>query len=210
MSQDSSVVSAVDKKKTPILGDFTTLALVLIPVGIGINYVGSLINKVLQLPFFLDSIGTIITGVIAGPWVGAVVGLIQNLIFGMTIDPTYIPYAIVNVAFGLAAGFMARADWFEKWYKVIWAGLVIIAIAVLLSAPIQVFFFGGVPEHAGAALLWGYLRAIGRGVWEAVFAVSILRELGDKLLTVFLAFFIYKSLPVRFLVRFPGYFKNAK
>ncbi len=157
-----------------------------------------------------NSIGTILTGIIAGPWVGAVVGLIQNILFGLTVDPIYLPYAIVNVAFGIAAGLIARAGWFEKWYKVIYAGLVIIAIGVLLSAPINVFFFGGVPEQAGAALAWGYLRAIGVGLWQSVFAVSIFRELGDKMITVFVAFFIYKSLPPRFLIKFPGYFKNAK
>jgi energy-coupling factor transport system substrate-specific component len=199
----------VEKKavtKRNILKDFTTLALVLIPIGIGINYVGGLINKLLALPLFLDSIGTIIVGIIAGPWVGAVTGLIHNIVFGLTVDPVFIPYAIINLAFGLAAGFMARAGWFSKWYKVFYAGLVIMALGVGLGVPIDVIFFGGVQQGAASAVVWSYLMAIGVGLWKSVFAVSIFREFFDKMISVFVAFFVVKALPPNFLRRFPGDF----
>ncbi len=198
------------KKETRILRDFSTLALVLIPITVGINFAGRFIVTLLQLPVYLDSIGTILAGIIAGPWVGAVVGLITNLVTGLTVDPSSIPYAIVNVAFGIAAGLMARAGWFEKWYKVIWAGLVIMAIGILVSAPITVYAYGGVPvENAGAALVWSYLRSLGVGLWQAVFAVSFPRELADKMIVAFVSYFIYKSLPPRFLLKFPGFYKNT-
>lgn len=206
----ATTAAVSEKKALPIVKDFTTLALVLIPIGIGINYVGGLINKLLALPLFLDAIGTLIVGIIAGPWVGAVTGLVHNIVFGLTVDPVFLPYSIVNMAFGLAAGFMARAGWFEKWYKVIWAGLVIVAVAIVTGVPIDVLFFGGVQQGAVSALAWSYLMAIGVGVWKAVFAVSIFRELADKMLSVFVAFAIYKSLPPRFLLKFPGYFRAKK
>jgi len=198
------------KKETPILRDFTTLALVLIPIGIGINYVGGLINKLLALPLFLDAIGTLVVGVIAGPWVGAVTGLIHNIVFGLTVDPVFLPYAIVNLAFGLAAGFMARAGWFKVWYKVFYAGLVIVAVAIITGVPIDVIFFGGVQQGAISALAWSYLMAIGVGVWKAVFAVSIFRELADKFISVFVTYFIIKALPPTFMRKFPGNYLNYK
>ena len=197
--------SAVSKK--PILKDFNTLALVLIPIGIGINYVGGLLVKALQLPLFLDSIGTMIVGVIAGPWVGALTGLVHNIVFGLTVDPVYIPYSIVNLAFGLVAGFAARAGWFEKWYKVFLAGLVIVVVAVITTVPLDVILFGGAAQGA-AGVIQGYLIAIGTGIWQTVATVTIFRELADKMLSVFITFFIYKALPARFLVKFPGYIRK--
>ncbi len=190
-------------KHSSVVANFNTLALLLIPVGIGINVVGSSIVRALQLPLFLDSIGTLLVGVIAGPWVGAVTGLVHNLVLGIILNPMMIPYAVVNLSFGLVAGFLARAGWFENPVRVFFAGLVVVVVAVLTSAPINVFVFGGA-AHGAAGLLTGYLIAIGTGIWKAVFAVSFFRELADKLLSVYIAFFIYKALPPRFLNKFPG------
>lgn len=199
-----------EKKPVPILSDFNTMALVLIPIGIGINYVGGLIVKALQLPIYLDAIGTLIVGIIAGPWVGAVTGALANVIFGLTVDPIFLPYLIVNLAFGLAAGFMARANWFERWQPVWAAGLVIFALGVVLSAPINVFFFGGVPESPTASVIWTYFIAIGANLWESVIATSVLREIADKFISVFVAYGVYKAFPKRFLLKFPGYIRKSK
>ena len=200
------------KKTTsiPVLSDFNTMAILLIPVGIGINYAGGAIVRALQLPIFLDTLGTLIVGIIAGPWVGAATGLLTNVITGLTINPNSLWFLFVNMAFGLAAGFMARANWFERWQTVILAALVILALGVGLSVPIVVFVFGGVPDSAGAALIWGYLMAIGAGLWRSVFATSILRELVDKFLTAFIAFGVYKAIPQRYLLMFPGYIRKPK
>jgi energy-coupling factor transport system substrate-specific component len=192
------------KKPNLIIKDFNTLALLLIPIGISINYAGGLIVKTLQLPLFLDTIGTLIVAVIAGPWVGGLTGLLNNIIFGLTINPVSIPYGIVNLAIGLGAGFMAHAGWFEKPERVFFAGLVVVALAVGFSVPINVLLFGGA-AHGSAGIISGYLIAIGTGLWKTVFAVSIFRELGDKLLSVFVVYGIYKLLPVSYLTKFPGY-----
>lgn len=199
----------MNENKHPfIVRDFNTLALVLIPIGIAINYVGGLVVRALELPVFLDTIGTLIVGIIAGPWVGAATGLIHNLLFGLTVNPMSLPFAIVNMALGLAAGFMARAGWFEKPIKVFFAGLVIVAVSVLTSVPISVWLFGGA-AHGPTGVITGYLIAVGAGIWKAVFAVSIFRELADKLISAYVAYGVYKTLPARFLARFPGYTRTA-
>jgi energy-coupling factor transport system substrate-specific component len=191
------------KAKKSLFKDFTTLALVLIPVGIAINYVGGLLVKLLQLPLFLDAIGTVVVSIVAGPWVGALTGTLYNIIFGLTVDPVYIPYAICNIAFALIAGFMARSGWFEKWYKVILVAVFLVIGAVITSVPLDVLLFGGAAQGA-AGIFQGYLIAIGVGIWKAVFATSIVREVADKTITAFVSYFIYKALPARFLSKFPG------
>jgi energy-coupling factor transport system substrate-specific component len=58
-----------------IVSDFTTRACVLILAGVGISVVGETLVTVLRLSIFLDTIGTILVALLAGPWVGALTGL---------------------------------------------------------------------------------------------------------------------------------------
>ena len=52
-------------------------------VAIAINIaVGSIIIA-LRLPIYLDSIGTVLVGALAGPWAGALTGLLSNLIWSI-------------------------------------------------------------------------------------------------------------------------------
>ncbi len=64
--------------------DFTTLSIVMIPVAIAINIAVGQIIYALKIPLYLDSIGTVLVGVLAGPWVGALTGLLANLIWGLS------------------------------------------------------------------------------------------------------------------------------
>src|SRR2546429_6874814 len=87
---------------------FTTRVIVLMPVAIAINIVlGYTVQQVLKLPIYLDSIGTILVGVLAGPVAGALTGILANLIWqyapgigGGTIGP----FAVVAGVIGLLAG----------------------------------------------------------------------------------------------------------
>ncbi len=60
--------------------NFTTAALVLIPAAIGINYLGKLFAGLLKLPLWLDSIGTVLASMLAGPIIGAIAGIVNNII----------------------------------------------------------------------------------------------------------------------------------
>ena len=63
--------------------DFTTSVLSLMAVAIAINIaVGSIIFA-LRLPIYLDSIGTVLVGALAGPWAGALTGILSNLIWSI-------------------------------------------------------------------------------------------------------------------------------
>ena len=63
-------------------GQFTTRVIALMPVAIAINIVlGYTVANILKLPIYLDSIGTILVGVLAGPIAGALTGILSNLIW---------------------------------------------------------------------------------------------------------------------------------
>ena len=54
--------------------EFSTRTLVLIPIAIVFNIVIGELTVRLKLPIYLDSIGTVLVGAIAGPWAGALTG----------------------------------------------------------------------------------------------------------------------------------------
>src|SRR5215208_1837659 len=139
--------------------DFTTRAWVLIPVGVGINFVGGTLVTVLKLPIFLDTIGTILVALLAGPWVAALTGLITNLVLAVS-DPTLIAFAPVNVAIGLIAGFLALRGWFKTYPKIVLSGLIIMLTGAILSAPIVVLAFAGVQGSPGRSALTAFFLAV--------------------------------------------------
>ncbi len=90
--------------------DLSTATLSLMPVAIAINVAVGAIVVALRLPIYLDSIGTVLVGVLAGPWAGALTGLLANLIWSILpvpggAGPTIAFFAPVAGVIGLMAGF---------------------------------------------------------------------------------------------------------
>ncbi|MGH2465748.1 MAG: hypothetical protein ACRDGI_09840 [Candidatus Limnocylindrales bacterium] len=84
---------------------FTTRTIVLIPIAIAINIgLGYTVQTVLKLPIYLDSIGTILVGVLAGPIAGALTGVLSNLIWQLIAGGTIGPFAVTAGVIGLLAG----------------------------------------------------------------------------------------------------------
>lgn len=89
-----------------------TLTLVLIPIAISINIAMGSIVAYLKLPIYLDSIGTVLVGVLCGPLAGALTGLMSDLIWSILPlpgggGPTIAFFAPVGGVIGLMAGFWA-------------------------------------------------------------------------------------------------------
>jgi hypothetical protein len=90
--------------------DLSTGTISLMPVAIAINIAVGAIIVFLRLPIYLDSIGTVLVGVLAGPWAGALTGLLANIIWSILPvpgggGPTIAFFAPVAGVIGLMAGF---------------------------------------------------------------------------------------------------------
>ena len=98
--------------------DLTTATLTLMVVAIAINITVGSITVALRLPIYLDSIGTVLVGALAGPWAGALTGILANLIWSILpipggAGPTIAFYAPVAGVIGLMAGFWASRGVFQ-------------------------------------------------------------------------------------------------
>lgn len=192
------------KKQNPFAWNFTTMSLVLIPVGVGINYVGKLIAASLKLPLWLDSIGTVLAGMLNGPWVGAITGLINNVIFGITADPVSFWYLITSIAIGLVTGYFAYKGWIKNIGRAVLLGLIVGVVAAVVSTPINVKLWQGTTGNIWGDALYATLVAKNFPVWLASFLDEIVVDIPDKLGTVIISFLIYKSLPQRLTSLFKG------
>jgi hypothetical protein len=100
-----------------IASQFDTRTIVLMPVAIAINIVlGATVANALKIPIYLDSIGTILVGALAGPIAGALTGFLSNLLWTYVLPPPFqngpaAAFAIVAAVIGLIAGFVGRAGW---------------------------------------------------------------------------------------------------
>ena len=98
-----------------ISSQFDMRTLALMPVAIAINIIlGAAVANALKVPIYLDSIGTILVGALAGPIPGAITGFVTNILWQYVIPPPFqgaiaAPFALVAAVIGLLAGLFVRA-----------------------------------------------------------------------------------------------------
>lgn len=169
---------------------------------IAINMVAGQAVSMLKLPIFLDSIGTVLCAILAGPWMAIATGLLTNLLWGLLTGPIAAAFAPVAMMIGLSAGLLARAGWFNNLPKVVVSSVVITLVLTLVAIPIRSYLFGGA-TGSGADFVVAYLHAMGSDLQESVAVTVLGTNLLDKLLTVLIAWGLVRRLPQRTLRHFP-------
>ncbi len=190
----------MENKKHSIKDDFTMLALLIIPVGVAINFVGAQIASVLKLPIYMDSIGTIFSAMLCGPWVGAVAGGLTNVVTGITM-PVNFAFMPVNIVIGLLTGFLSRKNMFSIWWKSIVSVIIIAFVTIAVSSPIVVLVYGGVTGST-TSIITATAMAAGANIWAAVIGTEGVFTLIDKIVAYVISLLVIKVIPPRTLVKF--------
>lgn len=185
-----------------IKAQFSTKALVLIPICVGINLVGGAIAAGLKLPVFLDMIGTIVSAALAGPWVAALVGLLTNVFLALVSNPVYLPYALVSILSGLVAGYMIKAGLFKNIGGVIVTWLVVTFVSALTASAVTIFVFGGATGATGSSVLTAGLIATMGSILKGVFTSAIVENLLDRGITFAIAYVLLKRIPKKFISQY--------
>jgi len=115
------VYAAVEYAQTggfaSIAAQFDTRTIVLMPIAVAINIIlGATVANALKIPIYLDSIGTILVGALAGPVAGALTGFLTNTLWTYVVPPPFqngpaAAFGIVAVVIGVLAGLAGRAGW---------------------------------------------------------------------------------------------------
>jgi len=174
---------ATTQRLDSITSQFDTRTIVLIPIAIAINIIlGQTVSAALKVPIYLDSIGTILVGVLAGPLAGALTGGLANLIWTYVLPAPFhsdyaAPFFIVAVEIGLLAGIFGRLGFFRSrpntsTVRLVVGALVVVGIIVVIAVygflPFysngQFTFFAPPPEGGGGPdavfVLLGWLVAV--------------------------------------------------
>ena len=171
----------------------------LVVFGIVLNLVCSKIVSLLNLPFYFDCIGTIAAAITGGFMPGVLVGFFTNILSGIT-DYTNLYYGVLNVLIALVSAFFSQKQYFKK---ITWKLIIPISIFVLIGGGIgSVITWGLYGNTMGdelASSLAGkiYTNVIQDAFWAQMYA-GLIMDLPDKIISTFIAFFIYKAYPKKF------------
>jgi len=168
---------------------FLVLAALIVNLGL------SLINTALNLPFFLDSIGTAVVAAVTGLVPALVVAVGTNLLFevayGFTL--THLPFALCGIATVFIVRAFVRTGNFRNVGNVLVTGLAVAMANAILGGIIAAFLFGGV-TGVGIDFLVTGLVASGQSLLTASFWARVPANIIDKTIAIFVAYFLFAPL----------------
>lgn len=172
-----------------------TATIILIPAAIGINYLGKLFADLLQLPLWLDSIGTCLAAFVAGPIVGAIVGAAINIIYGLTRNPLSTVYALTNVVIAVVVALFAHKGYFQNIRKAVFLGIIVGILSTMVSAPLNLLIEGGAPEGFVGKAVLSLCQTQGFPEWIALLCEVLIVDIPDKILTIVSVYAVGRGLP---------------
>lgn len=176
-------------------------ALALIPLGIAFNLALGTIVRALQVPVYLDAVGTILITLLIGWRAGVITGVLSFLIGGVLVNPVLPWFSATQAAIAIYVAAIASRGGFRSHVTTILSGIGLGIVAGVISAPVIVFLFGGI-TGSGASLIVAFLVASGESIMKSVFLSGLAAEPLDKTLQCLLALWILRGMPQTLLVRF--------
>ena len=173
--------------KTKGTGRINTYQICLVAMAVVINIVGGQIALMLRLPVYLDSIGTILTGAVLGPWFGMLPNLLSGIFMGMTVDIYSLYFAPVGMITGIMSGILLHGETAVKSVKGRWIFLKGLGVSVpgtIMSAVINAVLFGGVTS-SGSTVIVQLLARTPLGLTGSIFAVQFLTDYIDRCVSIF-------------------------
>jgi energy-coupling factor transport system substrate-specific component len=177
------------------------LAIAFVPLAIALNVGIGAIVKALNLPLYIDSVGTILTTLLLGWVYGAVVGVLGFVLTSVLINPLAIYFCGTQVAIALFMHLIGKIGWMKNIFRVIISGIGLGIVAAVISAPVIIFVFQGATGN-GAALITSFFIKMGNQIVKSIFMAGFSIEPIDKTIQVLLAFFILKGIPKSLLEHF--------
>lgn len=121
---------------------------IIIILGVVINFAGKGIAIQFNLPFWLDSIGTMLSAIYLGPVPGVICGVIFNAVASAA-DASTLPYMIVSASIGVSIGLLYPRNE-SAHFRVMSSAVITGLIAAAISTPINLVVYDGTTGNA-----WG-------------------------------------------------------
>ena len=155
----------------------------------------------LKLPFFLDSVGTVLAAALGGWLYGSLCGLITVTVASVTTTPTYWAYGGTTVVIAALTALLTRYGFLRTVTATVIGGVIVGVASAVASMPVTVFL-GGV-TLIGTDAITALFKAMGNTLVKSVVLSGLSTDPVDKVVTGLIALSILKSLPRRIFYRFP-------
>jgi energy-coupling factor transport system substrate-specific component len=171
-------------KKTKI----TTVVLLVIVI----NYLSGVLTNFLKIPFFLDTWGTMLGVLLAGPLVAIIGGVLYNLIMAFTVwEPSYWVFMFSNIWVALITYYLYKKRLIDLGNPLL---LICCGVLIGLTNAVVVFIihytaFGLIPTYEGTAETYRAFLKLTGNVFSATLLEKTLTEISDKLVSIFIAAF---------------------
>lgn len=170
-------------------------ALLVSIAGIIINILLGQIISLLGLPLYLDTVGTVAVSVMGGYLPGVFVGFVTNIIKSVY-DPSSLYYGVLNVLIAVSAAFLARRGFFKRVKGIVLSSLLFSLIGGGLGSLIPWFMkwleFDSESLSGILYTKWHF------NAFSSHLLSSLLTDIPDKFVTVFLVLLILYLVPERF------------
>lgn len=165
----------------------------LVVVGAGINLGIGFVVATIKLPFYLDSIGTVLVTALSGFWAGTACGLLAVLV-GSAYTPTLWAYSGTAIAIAAYVAVVRRVGYLERKLPTVILGAGLGVVAAIASAPVTTYIWKGV-SLSGADALTAFFSATGKTLLDSVILGGITTDPVDKLVTSLVAYSLVKRIP---------------
>ena len=157
------------------------------------------------LPFFFDTIGTILVSALSSFVPGITVAIATNLLASIG-SPTTAYYGILNVLIAVVTVFFRKKGFFKKWYMILLYVLIISFIGGVLGGIIT-WIADGTAVGGFNGQFVNTLAGYGIPLFPANIITAFLVDLGDKAISTAVALGIYFMIPdsVKQKVKFRGW-----
>ena len=148
-----------------------------------LNIGGKFLAVWLDLPLWLDSIGTAMCAYVAGPICGALVGLTGNVAYSV-INRLSAAYSLTGLALGVIVGIAARKNWFAHFYGFMKAASLAVFAALVVSVPLNMILNGGYTGNVWGNGVIDFLVEKGWPVSLSGILGQLAIEFPDKVITI--------------------------
>ncbi|MBQ6373006.1 MAG: HD domain-containing protein [Clostridia bacterium] len=161
---------------------------------LAMNIGGRLLSVRLELPLWLDVLGTTLCAAVAGPMCGGLVGLTSNIGF-MLMSGNHWIYCLTNVALAVVVSHAVRRGALETLFSTVSVGVTVSVVATAVSVVLNMIFFSGVTGNPWGDAVTEYLQILGAPRVLSYIIGQFYLEFLDKLLALLAVFVILKVLP---------------
>ena len=161
-----------------------------------LNIGGRLLGVWLDLPLWLDSLGTALCAYIGGPVCGAMAGLTGNLAYSV-INHLSAAYSLTSIALGIIVGFAAQKNWFDHLYGFMKAATMAVLAGLVVSVPLNLLLTAGYTGNAWGNGVIDFLQQKGWPFFLCGIVGQLAIEFADKVFTIAIVYLVARRSRIR-------------